>query len=447
MTFFQKRSLAKQAKNILNDVKLTLNMNRDLFDAETVAEFERSVSKLATARKSAYSDPVGLETAAQAALDYANERRPPCKSPLVRELVETAVVAIGVAMAFRAYFFQPFKIPTGSMQPTLYGIHSETLPRDFNPELSDSPPFKQFKWLFTGVWYKEIVAQTSCTISVYQDDANDPGYFLFYVDGKKNRIPADALTLITLNNSPTSGRYLVFPDEVEAGTMKRPHIRVLDTPGMPDAMNPTRRLVAQGQASAGDVIWKGYNIGGDQLFVNRIAWNFFPPKRDDVIVFSTSRPSVHFSESAAEDARLNARKVSPPHTKLQWRKIPVLPLWFVETPFSDPEPANHYIKRLVGLPGELITIGEPFVYADGQKQEGFFGMDRVAHDYAGYTNIAPEYAALPIALRDDEYLPMGDNTMNSFDGRYWGGVPRKNMLGPAAFVYWPISKRWCRPVK
>ena len=49
------------------------------------------------------------------------------KKPLVaygREWLDTLVVAISVAMAFRAYFYTPFKIPTGSMQETLWGWHT-----------------------------------------------------------------------------------------------------------------------------------------------------------------------------------------------------------------------------------------------------------------------------------------------------------------------------------
>ena len=44
----------------------------------------------------------------------------------------------------------------------------------------------------------------------------------------------------------------------------------------------------------------------------------------------------------------------------------------------------------------------------------------------------------------DAFLPMGDNTQNSWDGRYWGGVPRTLMLGPGSCIYWPISHRWGR---
>ena len=73
--------------------------------------------------------------------------------------------------------------------------------------------------------------------------------------------------------------------------------------------------------------------------------------------------------------------------------------------------------------------------------------------YAGYRNVDDEGMPQPhkpgfletaedaIEL-GDEYLPMGDNTFSSFDGRYWGPVPRTQMLGPAACVYWPLSVRW-----
>ena len=86
------------------------------------------------------------------------------------------------------------------------------------------------------------------------------------------------------------------------------------------------------------------------------------------------------------------------------------------------------------------------------------GASETGPAYAGYHNVLddgmpmpdprlpPPYLGSPtdsIAL-GDEYLPMGDNTKNSFDGRYWGPVPRRQMLGPACCVYWPLSVRWGR---
>ena len=47
-----------------------------------------------------------------------------------------------------------------------------------------------------------------------------------------------------------------------------------------------------------------------------------------------------------------------------------------------------------------------------------------------------------LRIGDGEYLPMGDNTISSYDGRYWGTVPKAQMLGPGAIVWWPVSVRW-----
>ena len=51
-----------------------------------------------------------------------------------------------------------------------------------------------------------------------------------------------------------------------------------------------------------------------------------------------------------------------------------------------------------------------------------------------------------IDLAPDEFLPFGDNTHSSLDGRYFGGVPLPALVGPAFFVYWPIGPHFgpCR---
>lgn len=427
MQFFKKHNLRKAAKATLHEARNVLNMNRDLFDAEVVESFEARLVALTILRKRGSAEE--LESGILTTQALVEAKIPKCASPGMRELVETLIVAFGVAMAFRAYFFQPFKIPTGSMQPTLYGIHSITATDSVQgPGLLDRMPFKPFKWLITGTWYREVVARTDGSVSIYRDGMKAPGYVLLSVAGKKFKVPQDAY---------------------DRADIKIPNQRPA---GMADNPNATQQTVASGYVKKGDRLWAGYITSGDQVFVNRMAWNFFPPKRSEVIVFATSTPELVFSQKAA----ITKQK---PYSSLY--KIPKLPIVLMDTPIKGLAAGQHYIKRLVGLPGETISVKHPFVYANGVKVEGSFGMDRVAAmgdsvtggtSYAGYhctgDNGLPQGGGSFLQTPEstitlgDEYLPMGDNTRNSYDGRYWGGVPRIQMLGPGSCVYWPLSPRW-----
>ena len=60
----------------------------------------------------------------------ANKWLKPYPNPAWRENIEVLLVALAVAMGIRTFFLQPFKIPTGSMQPTLFGVTSENLLAD-----------------------------------------------------------------------------------------------------------------------------------------------------------------------------------------------------------------------------------------------------------------------------------------------------------------------------
>ena len=367
MALLKRRKIRKTAKHCLHHARHCRKMREDIGDPAAIAEVLAAEDALAAALKG--GDTAELERTAELAVKAATVVMPPKSFASLRENLEILVVAVAVAMAFRTYFIQPFKIPTGSMQPSLYGITSA--PQD-GPGLLDRPVLKNLKWIVTGDYYHEYRAKASGTVSQFADDKWDPSIKRFAIGGKMHKVPVDAY------RDPS----------------RRNEIRV--HPG---------DFVAHGT-----LLWSGIRRAGDHVFVDKLRWNFFPPKRGQIMVFST-------------------------------KDIPTLP------------PGSHYIKRLVGLPGETISIKPPNVLINGEEVHTPATIERIASrqpGYAGYTLAdARSMDSCVLQSPDDtftlsstEYLALGDNTRNSKDGRYWGGAPQRNLVGPAAIVYWPVTKRW-----
>jgi signal peptidase I len=175
----------------------------------------------------------------------------------------------------------------------------------------------------------------------------------------------------------------------------------------------------------GEDIIKLKVVSGDHLFVDRFTYNFRRPERGETIVFkSTGVPKLTQN--------------------------------------------THYIKRLVGLGGEKIRVGDDrHAYINGKRLEvtdpGFemvysFGKKPPRDSvFSGHVNgkVARENGNFSIALqtefpdgraeyaiRDNHYFVMGDNTMNSYDSRAWLDFPREKVIGKQFFVFWPITDRF-----
>jgi signal peptidase I len=89
-------------------------------------------------------------------------------------------------------------------------------------------------------------------------------------------------------------------------------------------------------------------------------------------------------------------------------------------------PHEDYIKRVVGLPGETVTIRDGRVYINGQPLD------------EPYISAPPQYYGEWV-VPDDQVFVLGDNRNQSSDSHSWGFVPRDLVVGRALVVYWPLN--------
>jgi signal peptidase I len=135
---------------------------------------------------------------------------------------------------------------------------------------------------------------------------------------------------------------------------------------------------------------------------------------------------------------------------------------------EDPTIGTDYIKRVVGLPGDVVTYRDQVLYVNDEPVESrlvgpYQGVSET-RSYDGYARVEeklgdvkhdillgapPAYASGAEGtwrVGEDEYLVIGDNRSNSEDGRYWGMVPEANLVGKAFLIWfnWDCS-RGCDP--
>lgn len=357
LKYFHHRRLVKYLRQLLRDARHVRNLKEDIAAPRVLAGLAEAQRKAKQSLQA--GDWPAMEAAGHGLETAIGQICPPRPFAALRENLEIILVAVAVAMAFRTYFIQPFKIPTASMSPTLYGIHYT--PQD-RPGFTDRLPLNLVKWLIRGEWYVEIRAKTSGSLRI--EPAPDGRVML--INGYGQLVPKN----------------------------------------MADHVSPGDDVVK------GQLLASGIRVTGDHIFVDKVRWNFTAPRRGEIMVFKTSG-------------------IRHPQIK----------------------PNEHYVKRMVGMPGETLQIKPPYLLINGQKAEDAPSITRIESQVSGYSGYQlggrdfamGDYLARVtnnVVLNKDQYFACGDNQFNSLDSRYWGPVQRKNLVGPAFFVYWPISHHW-----
>jgi len=100
------------------------------------------------------------------------------------------------------------------------------------------------------------------------------------------------------------------------------------------------------------------------------------------------------------------------------------------------DPQRDFVKRIVGLPGDVIEVRDGMVIVNGTSLSEPYVRNR---DMFTLTE-SPVFPKIPFTVPKDSFFVMGDNRPNSQDSRFWGFVPMQNVRGPAFVRYWPLDR-------
>jgi signal peptidase I len=126
---------------------------------------------------------------------------------------------------------------------------------------------------------------------------------------------------------------------------------------------------------------------------------------------------------------------------------------------SPAEPGLYVVKRIIGVPGDHIHLRDAAVYRNGQKLDEPYVIHSSPDSFnpyrdnfpavapTEYNNLFPDWQLVmkqyiqgdDIVVPADSYFAMGDNRDVSYDSRFWGFIPKENVIGRPLFIYWSFE--------
>lgn len=422
----------RDALTVHKHYRRLLAAQRDLLTPQAIAGLQVKLDELYAALQEGHRGRINIKADE---LQVAGDKwLIPYPSPAWRENVEVLLVALAVAMGIRTFFLQPFKIPTGSMQPTLFGVTSTP---DYAGVIllenlrAEEPAIRK-------AYEQQMQAQKDLVIPTGWERIREWFQGISYLHVLA---PADG----AVEQLSDMHKILIFNiyQTITIGGIRQ---TLWFPPDFGDS-----DIAKRGGIFPGRVYHKGEDVvklrvqAGDHLFVDRLTYNFRQPERGEIAVFAT-------------------RDINNPRMDTN----------------------QFYIKRLVALPGEHVQIGDDrHLRINGNRLDAStpnfenvysFDPNRSPHEsqFSGHLNDAmadhyglntrPYIQLAPLFPDENKvftnelfevtnlvtgegqgipsYMVMGDNTCNSFDSRAWGPFPARNIIGKSFFVYWPLSPRF-----
>ena len=350
------------------------------------------------------------------------------KSSIV-ENVEFFLVAAIVILGFRAYFIQPFKIPTNSMWPSYYGMTGEVFAKP-----DDAPGYaaRAFRLLAFGAQRRVAESPSDGAVSADFFENGEMAFtvkkgrhwlvlttvvreYTFYVGGAPTSIsvPVDFRDVDKMLREVYFGGEAEFAAYVRKitrnGTELTQSVMVVDENTR--AKKRVVRIPLNRSVEKGDSVLEFDVLTGDQLFVDRVSYHFVKPSVGQGFVFRTGQIDSPYMRD-----RDTKRQID-----------------------------EYYVKRLVGTPGDTLEIKDYTLFRNGKPITGTDAFDKNAQredDYVGYRNTHDLEIGETMTVPTDQYMALGDNSADSQDSRYWGFISAKEVIGRPIFIYYPFTKRW-----